>query len=91
MEPNVRYRLSGDPYDMIDPDTGISYLWAYGAVHAGEALAATSGGSSVPVAVIDTGVDIHHPDLAGRIGASSTPPLAVTSPISSATAPSSRG
>jgi subtilisin family serine protease len=53
----------------VDPGTGLPYTWAYDAVNAGPALAAVGGGSSFPVAVIDTGVDLGEPDLAGRISA----------------------
>jgi subtilisin family serine protease len=59
---------AADAYDSVDPVTAIPYTWAYEAVRAGPALAAAGGGSSHPVAVIDTGVDAGHPDLAGRIG-----------------------
>jgi subtilisin family serine protease len=51
----------------LDPQTGIAYSWAYDAVNAGPAIAAVGGGSSFPVAIIDTGVDADEPDLAGRI------------------------
>jgi subtilisin family serine protease len=51
----------------VDASTGIPYSWAYDAVSAGPAIAAVGGGSSFPVAVVDTGVDVNEPDLAGRI------------------------
>ncbi|MDX6579513.1 MAG: hypothetical protein QOJ47_1062, partial [Gaiellales bacterium] len=51
----------------LDPQTGIAYSWAYDAVNAGPAIAAVGGGSSFPVAIVDTGVDAGEPDLAGRI------------------------
>ena len=51
----------------LDTLTGIPYSWAYDAVLAGPAIAAVGGGSSFPVGVIDTGVDVNEPDLAGRI------------------------
>ena len=51
----------------LDSLTGIPYSWAYDAVAAGPAIAAVGGGSSFPVAVVDTGVDVNEPDLAGRI------------------------
>jgi subtilisin family serine protease len=53
----------------VDPGTGILYSWAYDAVDAGRAIAAVGGGSSFPVGVVDTGVDLAAPDLAGRISA----------------------
>jgi subtilisin family serine protease len=59
---------AADPFDNIDPATNIPYTWAYDAVRAGEALQAAGGGSNREVAVIDTGVDTGHPDLAGRLG-----------------------
>jgi subtilisin family serine protease len=60
-------RLAADPFDVIDPQTGIKYTWAYDVVAAGDALAAAGGGSRRTVAVIDTGVDVNHPELVGRI------------------------
>jgi len=58
---------AADPFDAIDPNTGISYDWAYGAVNAPDAIAAAGGGSQREVAVIDTGADTGHPDLAARL------------------------
>jgi subtilisin family serine protease len=67
-EPDRTLRAA-DPGDAPDPDHfGLKYTWAYDAVRAGSALAAAGGGSRRQVAVIDTGVDVTHPDLAGRIG-----------------------
>jgi subtilisin family serine protease len=60
-------RLAADPFDVIDPQTGIKYTWAYDVVAAGDALAAAGGGSRRTVAVVDTGVDVSHPELVGRI------------------------
>jgi subtilisin family serine protease len=62
-------RPADDTETDVDPTTGIPYSWAYDAVQAGPALAAVGGGSSFPVAVVDTGVDVDEPDLAGRISA----------------------
>jgi subtilisin family serine protease len=59
---------TADFFDAVDSATGIPYDWAFDAVHAGPALQAAGGGSKRQVAVIDTGVDAGHPDLAGHIG-----------------------
>ena len=49
------------------PASRLKYTWAYDAVRAAEALAAAGGGSRRTVAVIDTGLDVNHPEFAGRI------------------------
>jgi subtilisin family serine protease len=59
---------SADLFDAIDTATGRPYDWAFNAVNAGAALSAAGGGSSRQVAVIDTGIDAGHPDLAGHVG-----------------------
>jgi subtilisin family serine protease len=56
-----------DEFDRLDPDTGIKFTWAYDTVRAGEAIAAVGGGSSRLVAVVDTGLDVNHPEFAGQI------------------------
>jgi subtilisin family serine protease len=61
------FRPAADTETDLDPSTGIPYSWAFDAVDAGPAIAAVGGGSTFPVAVIDTGVDVDEPDLAGRI------------------------
>jgi subtilisin family serine protease len=67
VEGDKQLRLAADPFDVVDPRTGIKYTWAYDAVAAGDALAAAGGGSRRTVAVVDTGADVNHPELAGRI------------------------
>jgi subtilisin family serine protease len=76
-DPRVAYverdptlRAAADEFDRDDPSTGIKFTWAYDAVRAGEAIAAVGGGSSRTVAVLDTGADKSHPDLAGKIARS---------------------
>jgi subtilisin family serine protease len=59
--------VAADEFDSVDPDTGIKFTWAYDTVRAGEAIAAVGGGSSRLVAVVDTGLDVTHPEFAGQI------------------------
>ena len=76
-DPRVAYierdrtlRVAADPFDIIDPLSGpppIKFTWAYDAVRAGEALATIGGGSSRVVSVIDTGLDVNHPEFAGQV------------------------
>ena len=56
-----------DEFDRLDPDTGIKFTWAFDAVRAGEAISAVGGGSKRLVAVVDTGLDVNHPEFAGQI------------------------
>jgi subtilisin family serine protease len=70
VERDRRLRPAADPFDSLDltpGGSGIKYTWAYDEVRAAEALAAAGGGSSRQVAVVDTGVDVTHPELAGRV------------------------
>jgi subtilisin family serine protease len=73
-DPRVAYierdssvRVAADPLDTVDPATGIKYTWAYDGVRAADALAAAGGGSQRSIAVMDTGLDVAHPEIAGRI------------------------
>ncbi len=65
VEPDRNLRTAVDPFDTIDPATGVKFTWFYDDVHAAEALAAAGGGSQRLVAVIDTGLDLSHPEFAG--------------------------
>src|SRR5918995_24166 len=60
-------RVAVEPFDISDFDTGRKFSWAYDAVRAGEALAAVGGGSARTVSVIDTGLDVTHPEFAGQV------------------------
>ncbi|HTI32522.1 MAG TPA: S8 family serine peptidase, partial [Miltoncostaea sp.] len=67
IEPTRERTLLAEPSSALDVSTGRAYDWAYDAVGAGAAIAAVGGGSPAAVAVVDSGVDATHPDLAGRI------------------------
>jgi subtilisin family serine protease len=76
-DPRVAYierdrilHVAADPFDILDPTSGpppIKFTWAYDAVHAGEALATIGGGSTRIVSVIDTGLDVNHPEFVGQV------------------------
>jgi hypothetical protein len=73
-DPRVAYierdralRTAADEFDRVDPATGIKYTWAYDTVRAGEAIPAVGGGSTKLVAVLDTGLDVTHPEFTGQI------------------------
>jgi subtilisin family serine protease len=67
IERNRELRAAADPFDVVDPQTGVKFTWGYDGVRAAEALAAAGGGSGRTIAVIDTGLDLSHPEFAGRI------------------------
>jgi len=73
-DPRVAYverdqtlHVAADPLDNVDPSTGIKYTWFYDDVRAADALIATGGGSRRSIAVVDTGLDVGHPEFAGRV------------------------
>lgn len=68
IEPTRTRVLLAEPSSSLDASTGRPFDWAYDAVNAGPAIAAVGGGSAASVAVVDSGVDATHPDLAGHIG-----------------------
>jgi subtilisin family serine protease len=69
VERDAKLHLAVDPLDTVDPATAppTKYTWYYDDVHAAEALAAAGGGSRRSIAVMDTGLDVSHPEFAGRI------------------------
>jgi subtilisin family serine protease len=68
VERDLKLHMAADPLDVPDPLAGnLKYTWFYDDVHAAEALAAAGGGSQRTIAVIDTGLDLSHPEFAGRV------------------------
>jgi subtilisin family serine protease len=61
-QPNYRYRVARTPDDPIYEDQ-----WHLPQINASSAWNTTRGSRSVVVAVIDTGVDYEHPDLAANM------------------------
>jgi subtilisin family serine protease len=69
VEPDRSLRAMADPFDAPDPDHGgIPFDWAYDEVRAGAAIAAAGGGSRRSIAIVDTGLDVGHPDLDANVG-----------------------
>jgi subtilisin family serine protease len=60
-------RTAADAFDTVDPATGLKFTWYYDDVRAAQALLAAGGGSSRRVAVIDTGIDVTHPEFGGAV------------------------
>jgi len=67
IERDRELRVAADPFDVVDPSTGIKFTWAYDDVRAREALAAAGGASTRTVAVLDTGLDVRHPEFVGQV------------------------
>ena len=54
----------------VPNDPSFNQQWGMTQIDAPEAWSATTGSSSVKIAILDTGIDIHHPDLDGKITSS---------------------
>jgi subtilisin family serine protease len=61
-EPDRFVRQTAMPNDPL-----LSYEWDMTAIRAPEAWDVTTGSAQVPVAVVDTGIDATHPDLASNV------------------------
>jgi len=61
-QPNYIYRMAGAP-----DDTYYSQQWAHQITNAEAAWDITTGSSDIIIAVLDTGVDLTHPEFAGKI------------------------
>ena len=64
-EPNVRYKAAAQPNDPCLFGCG-AFQWGPHSIGAFAAWDVTHGSAAVKVAVIDGGVDLSHPDLAGK-------------------------
>ena len=51
----------------VDDDPFLALQWSLGRIGAAEAWAGGTGDPAVVIAVIDTGIDYAHPDLAGKV------------------------
>jgi thermitase len=51
----------------IPDDPYFGYQWGLAKVEAPQAWEVTTGSSSINIAILDTGVDLDHPDLANKI------------------------
>lgn len=57
-----------DPFvTMVDPQTGLPFAWQLSATRATEALATTPGDPAFVIGIVDTGADVGHPELAGKV------------------------
>ena len=65
VQPNWIVFTTGGENVPNDPDFGIS--WQHGAVESAKAWSIETGSEQAVVAIVDTGVDLDHPDLAGLL------------------------
>jgi subtilisin family serine protease len=61
-QPNYVYHALGTPNDPY-----LTLQWAHGIIRSEAAWDITTGSSGIKIAIIDTGIDETHPDLASRI------------------------
>lgn len=68
VQDNRVYSVSDYRVDSVDPnDPYFGKQWGMSQVHAQDAWAKNIDASNITVAVLDTGIDYTHPDLAGRV------------------------
>ncbi len=66
---HVRHRSAyADPYvTTVDPRTGLPFAWQLSVTRAAEALATTPGDPAYLIGIVDSGADLGHPELAGKV------------------------
>ena len=62
-EPNYLYRTAGTTPN----DPSFASQWAHTRIRSGQAWDVTTGNATTVIAIIDTGIDAGHPDLAAKI------------------------
>ncbi len=59
------YKVFASVTDPTDP--GFASQWGLQAIHAPQGWDTSTGATSVVIAIVDSGIDLNHPDLAGKI------------------------
>ncbi|AGT31851.1 peptidase S8 [Geobacillus genomosp. 3] len=69
-EPNYIYMQNGFPWPAEEPNDSFyaRYQWNLPAIYTEAGWTLSRGKQTVPVAIIDSGVDLTHPDLVRRLG-----------------------
>ena len=62
-EPNYRYHA----FDTTPDDPQFSHQWAHPMMRSPSAWDISTGSAAVVIAIVDSGVDLSHPDLAGKL------------------------
>ena len=66
-EPNYEIRMMDYTVQKVVNDPDLAKQWAIAKVGAAEAWDVTMGTKNTLLAIVDTGIDYNHPDLAGRV------------------------
>ena len=66
-EPNQTFEIQSDIESYVPNDTGYENQWALNKIEAQKAWAISQGSNQVVIAVLDTGIDYKHEDLANNI------------------------